>query len=542
MRISRRHLFPLLAALCLVGVEIAGAVLFSYLAPLGTRWLGDTIASPSDIAVYLSYINQGKDGHILLHNLYAIEPHLPLFHPVWSALALVARLPLSAVILHEGARVIFTLILCASLWLIGRRITESYRDAILFFFLCIAGGGTGWLFSVWLGLTHGGSLRLDAAPDISSEFSVFLTFLGGAHVILSLALLILGLFWTWNTLTSSPAPHPPTSRSSTSLFAGLCLGLLLAIHPYFAPLLVFFVLFALIEGRGLPLRIILRRLGIIGICILPATFIYLPLYQDTVFRTHHLNINQLPLASSGAWLATLLPFITAAIWRIRKKIPLKPTERWVMAWIFSAMLAIILPFPWKRKYTEGLGIACVILTFPAWQAVRDWLMQQAPSARRNLTIIMVCIGAALSPLHLITSTIAWAAHPTTSHYFYQSKDIFVAWKQLREQTTTDDVIVTDDAWLNLWTPSYTGRTIATGHDHETPDYVHKQEIWKELFATNDARRAQDILNELHVTTLLMTSEATAHRLRPLLTTEWKEGHIGSSNTVFIRIDKIINNP
>lgn len=482
-----------------VGFEALLAVLLFFSAPSGMRWLGDTMQNSSDVAVYLSYLTQGASGRTLLKNLFAVESHAARFDLIWSSLGVIARSGIPPVVIHEAARWAFSAILVLAIYFAAREITAKEKDARLATLLAIGGVGAGWLYSVWLGSLGLWTPDTYAAADVVTEFSVAPTLLGGAHMILSMALLITGLRKLWD------------DRVTPALL--IAWSILLAFHPYFVP----FYILATILAIGWRKKLVIGHWFLV-IPLLPAALIYAPLAFDPVFRTHHLVVNDLPLAPLASWFATLLPFALALAWRVKKRIAISPRERWLVAWIVSALACLLLPIPWKRKYTEGLGVALVFLTLPAWLAARDWAIAERSRLAKVATGSALFLAAFFTPLHLLASHLAWIGDPARQKWFYQPTAVFEAWTFLRNASTSR-VILSDDRWVNIWTPAYSGRTVWVAHDHETPDYLRKRDAWKRLVATEDATEARNILDDAGVTEFIATSAASRERFARL--TGWK---------------------
>ncbi len=482
------------------------------------RWLGDTIQNSSDVAVYLSYLRQGADGHVLLKNLFATEPHAARFDLVWSLLGLVARTGIPIVAVHELARVVFALLLLFAITAGARSLTT--RHARLATVLAVGGVGFGWLYSIWLGAENLWRPGLYAAADVVTEFSVAPTLLGGAHMILSIALLLTGLRLLWNGWMES-------RRRDVAAALG-CFAILFAFHPYFVPLYAVFAVLMLLRRKKSAVRH-----WILVLPLIPAAFVYVPLAFDPVFRTHHLVVNVLPLAPLGSWIATLLPFACAICWRWRRGVRITDRERWLLAWIASALICLILPLPWRRKYTEGLGVALVFLTLPAWIAIRDWIATRRPRFVARLTGGALLLAACLTPLHLLASQIAWMnGPPAKNHYFFQPQAVFDAWAFLHDRTPTSSNVISDDSWVNVWTSAYAGRTVWVAHDHETPDFDRKRAAWERFLATTDAAEARKILDDAGVTHFIATSAASKERFARL--TGWNVVFEKDDVTVFAR--------
>jgi hypothetical protein len=506
--------------------EIAVAALIAFSAPAGTHWLGDTIENSSDTAVYLSYLAQGADGHVLLKDLYAIEPNAARFDLVWSTLGETAR-TIPPIIAQEFARWIFTIVLVFAVYYAARGLTDKETHAKLATVLAFAGVSQGWLVSIYLTLTHAWKWNgTPIAPDVATEFSIPPILWGGAHVILSLALLITGLRLIWRAYD--------TKSQRDAWLGSAAMGTLFCFHPYFAPLFVCFFAIIFLTFRRAPITTFVRLAVPSAICCLPSVAIFLPLAFDPVFRAHHLSANILPLSGPGLWLITLAPFLIALGWRINKRIALSNRERWIVAWIFAALLAMLFPFPWKRKLTEGLSVACIFLTLPAWTALWDTIRKASPwQARLNAAFFIVF--ASLVHFHLLTSQLAWIGNPERQFWFYQPNDVFSAWQAIHDDTPTSSVVVTDDLWLNLWTPAETDRTVYVGHDQETPNDVTKRALWGTLGNATTTQGAEQLLDEMHANVFLLSSPTSTEQLGPLLEPDWKSIYHSGDITVLERL-------
>ncbi|MFA5936043.1 MAG: hypothetical protein WC787_04295 [Patescibacteria group bacterium] len=505
-------------AIGLATTLIALALFTAHSAPAGFLWLGDGMHNPSDVAVYLSYLQQGADGHIFLRDLFAVEPHRLRFDPIWSGLGLVARTGIDPIVIHEAGRAFFSILLVVALWFAAKSVTKSERDANLALLLSIFGIATGWIYSIWLGSQGLWTPTTYAAPDIVTEFAVGPILFGGAHVILSLALLVTAIRWLWNGIQ--------TNNLRLSIRGALVGAVLLAFHPYFAALLAIIGLLAWVTST--KRRDAFRSLVVSGLILVPPVAYYVWLLLDPVFGDHHLTANLLPLAPLPVWLITLAPFIVALGWMWHKKLLPKRLD-WTSAWILSTiLLLIILPVPWKRKLTEGLAVPLVFLTLPAWLAVRDWVSKQQPKWMSRLLATLLILAAGFGPLHLVISHASWIYRTDQRGYFYQPSGLFEAASFLKRETDTEAVLLSDDRWINVWLPALTGRRVWIGHDHETPDFERKRELYHELLATTDPARLRALLDEMRTTHIVITTDA-GQNLEALLDSTWTK--VFSSGTV-----------
>ncbi len=508
-----RNRFPLALGAILVAFE-AGLFVFTLKAtPPGMRWLGDYMGFPSDIAVYLSYLRQGSLGHLLLDNLYSVEPHALRFDAFWSVLGIFARTKIDVVLLHEISRWLLTPILAFAIYLGAKVSAKNERDARLAAILAVLIPGMGWTYSVWLTKIGAWQWNTMSAADVVYELAVFPMLLVGTHAILSLALLLTSQRLVWESWAEK--------NMRRAWLAAACNALLLSFHPYFVPLcLTYWSMAWLVHRKVTDGKTVLRLSAIQATALLPVLAVYMPLASDEIFRTHHLVTNQLLLPPALSWIGTLAPFAVALAWRFARKIKIQPRERWLIAWLLSAAICIVLPLPWKRKYLEGLGPALVWLTLPFWCRVRDLLLGNAKGFSRALMASALLLAAGFDVFHLLISELTWIGGRDTAKWFYQPNEIFAAWDHLA-QADRKTVAISDDMNVNVWTPAYAGRVVWVAHDHETPDFKNKFETWRKLLQADDPEEAHKMLGEAGVTDFITTSASSTERFKRLLGDGWE---------------------
>jgi len=511
---QRRFAFVLAAGL--VVLEAFLYLTISSAAPQGTRWLGDTIYFPGDTAVYLSYIRQIAEGPIFQDNLYAFEPHLLRFNPFWTTLGLVARTGVSPLTVYVAASLILTFLLVVVLFEISLHTTGSTAKARLATTIAVLGGTSGWIYTIYISLFSHWGWRTVVSPDLGSEFSIFTVLFGGPHNILSTTLIMLGLFLIWKGITEN------TSTKKLILFSSPA-AILLSYHPYFAPLFVIFTVLTCFWNRTSWKRDLIKAVVLLALPGIITLAVYLPEMRDGFFVQQHLVTNQQPLAPALSWLFTLALPVVAILWRWRKSIRVTTEERWLMAWLLSAVIFILLPLPWKRKATQGTAVALVFLGLPFWSYLAEKIRKIDIRLVRLQMSAVFWIALALTPLNFITSQMAWVAQASDKHiWFYRSDSIFEAWDHLRAQTAKDGTLVlTDDVWLNLWTPAHAIRRVYVGHDHESPDYAAKMDKWRSFFSSQDEQSIRELLEENPITHLMLSRSSSDALEKTLTTMGWR---------------------
>jgi len=478
--------FAFLLALVMLVFEYS--VIFGIIAltPKDHFWLGATITNSSDTAVYLSYLEQSANS-LFLHNFFAGPDHIARLDPFWSLGGLLVRLGLSPVFAHELLRVFTTIILAFAIFATAKSVTRAKKHAQVTSWLMLSGLSTGWLYSVFMSIAGLWKFGSPVPSDLSNEFALAPILLGGAHMILSPALLLLNTRWIWQIINKERA---------LTVLPILTIAYHAGFHPYYIPIYGLIAIFALVKNIN-PRS--LKSFLIINLSLIPGATYYLYLIlRDPKFREHHLIANTLPLDPLWMWLIMLLPIIIAYVWILwhKNKINLDG-KAWVWAWLASAIICFILPLPWNRKFTSTLLPALVILTLPFWLRVYDGLKPKTDFILKcALTILL-----AFPFLHLMQSQLALASDPFWNRYFYAQNQTLAAWNILKPASDINPIISTD-LYTCLWIPAYSGKYVWIGHNHETPNFEQRYTDYQVWQNTTSSRIFNDFLDNNRINGVL----------------------------------------
>lgn len=505
----------LFSALLFFELLLLGAILISR--PDNHAWIGTGVFNTGDIPVYLSYINQSKHSW-LLYNLFDHGSQLPRFDGFWSLGGKLTLLGLSSIWTHEVLRWLGTLVLALAVWATAKAVSRDLKQACVTAWLILSGLSTGWLYSVWMGLTKNWTPTSTDSPDLATELAIAPVLTGGAHIILSLALQLLITRWIWEALDQ-------TNKKSL-IWASMGLFFTAFFHPYYIPL------YGLISLISLAIKLykkfnpkILVATGLLIGSTLPGAgyFIWLAV-RNSSFRTHHLQINQLPLDAWYFWIITLWPFALAVIWLYTKPwlwqeyIQTRKLS-WVFIWLTASVICMISPLPWTRKYTQGLLPALVIMTLPFWL----FLYQKICAKKIILPLkAALIIYLAFPYIHLLQTQISMTRDADLSKYFYVSKDLRTAWTYIADVTEKDEIIISTDAWVNYLIPAFTGRYVWAGHHHESPDFNRKLSEFNSWLQTRDALAFNQFLNSRHITKIISTNNSSSLFVESLADHGWQK--------------------
>ncbi|MGH9858100.1 MAG: hypothetical protein ACRD4B_09685, partial [Acidobacteriota bacterium] len=115
--------------------------------PPGGSWTGILTRNTADVNGYLSMIEEARQGHWRMRNLFTAEPHEPFqIRPLWLLLGLTGRMipALSNVDLMEIARVLTALGLLLIIAKIAITLFEKRGNHLIAFLVMTFGSGLGW--------------------------------------------------------------------------------------------------------------------------------------------------------------------------------------------------------------------------------------------------------------------------------------------------------------------------------------------------------------------------------------------------------------
>ncbi|MBD3251840.1 hypothetical protein GF380_05330 [Candidatus Uhrbacteria bacterium] len=491
----------------------AGLILFQMLIlaidlgskPEGARWVGAHLVNTNDVAVYQAHLRQSAEAS-LIYSPYVLEPNTSRIDPFWFMGSVLVRTGLSPAWANLVLRFFMTVILAVSIVLTARWLRPQ-RIASTTLFLT-SGLTTGWVVWVWYGFRQV-PLTPQTSPLDALEASVPFSLLGGAHMVLSFALLLLAMRWVWQAIRA-----PNFGR----IFAAACTMLALSsFHPYFIPLLAVMILISILQS--ISLQTVKRLLGVgaaLTAALLPATLYYGSLWlRPSVFGQHPIVVQVLTLPDLPIWIVTFLPILGALIWMRLKRIPLDSEfAPWAIAWLLS-VLVCALALPWRFKLLQGLSIPLVVLTLPVWDRIWDELRQQGQRILIPYAVLFLLFPFAV----FVVQELRVSTDSILQQRLFLPQRVFVAWSWIDQQPRKGFVLSTNPV-INLWTPAATRHPVWIGHPHETPDFAYRWEGWSSWMQQEDASAYLEFLDTHQITLLLLDTEAEQQRAKSYLSADW----------------------
>lgn len=469
--------WPVIVALVIMALTCLPYLFGMYITPPGVEYTGILYNAP-DQAVYLAYMRQAHDGHLLFTDQFTTEPQRPwFFHILFLKLGLLSRFTgLSLIAVFHLARCVSGAMLLVSLYLLGAQFLTSLRARRFFILFAAFASGLGWLYMLLMSPTGNQPHPPDFGPGvIMPEIVTFLTLLVNPLFCAAVTLLILVIL-----LTVLAIEH----RSwKLALIAGI-LGMALAnIHSYdMIPLAVTIVLY-LIARAVLNRRFVWQEWAL-------ALLVGAPSFIPLIYQSH--LYSSLPVFRLKAEVATLsppllhyllamgIPLVLAlpgafiAFKRSRKAaIFMLP-----LIWFAVAFACSYLPFPFQRKMAEGMQIpVCLLATIFISHHLLD--TEKWQFRYRMLTtaiLIAICFPSNAFFLSKVTNDLLTLGQDNTRYLLpplYLRSDQTAALDWLNRQQMRDDEAVLCNSMLGAYVPARTGARTYVGHWAETLDYPRK---------------------------------------------------------------------
>ncbi len=456
------------------------------------HFLGINTLALTDMPVYFSLIEQAREGHVLVKNLYTSEPqHAALFHPLWFVLGVFSRsMSLSPVIIFHLSRILTGI---AFLWFFYYLIAQLFREIawrrIAFLLLCFSSGVGGFFLLLYPHLSYfsilnDSSRTLQLPTDVwIPESNTFLTLMHSPLFILAQLLTVGILFFLFR--------HLDQSRIKSMLYVGALMLVLGFVHPYDL-LTIYTFLFFLFFTRIItePSRTTAEARFYIRNALVVVLFSLVPLiWYAIAFLTE---------PALGLWAkqnVTMSPHLTKyvlgygmlfAFAAIGTLFSHKLNNRlyfFLLTWAGTLLLLMYLPIlQVQRRYSNTLHIALVLLAAFGLRALYLKFFKNKPYFWHILPAIVLAVL-----LFSTNAIIIWKMIDTKSDraYFYEINESLAAYAWLKNNTQEGDIILSSFVQGNR-IPAFVARPVYLGHRHQTIHAEQKYLLVQEwFFKTND---------------------------------------------------------
>ncbi len=450
-------------------------------------YLGKRDINSQDTYTYVSFIEQSKQGAILLENLYMSEEQKPsLLRPSYLVIGKIANVfNLSSILTFHLSRVMLIAIFLPILYYFISIFLRDKLSRLLAFSLILTSSGLGYLL---------GNLFPDSSDLWIPESITFLALGEAPHFILSLILMLSGFILFLKGIEKA--------KIIFYVLSSIFFLLLSFEHPFnlfVVGLTVFITIFWLFKKKGLSLNAAFTSLGI----ILPVLALGL-FYQYSETRLN-------PVMESWAAQNSLLsPEPISFLFGFGLIIPLAligiERSNWsskniilLLSWVGATFSLLYLPFFFQRRFIEGVHLPLSIFAAIGLISLGDYAGKFFKfSAQRNSFVIIGFLGVFVLMLSSLSVTIAQISaiskdNPNAYYYHLLPQEI-EGMNWIKQYSSKQDVILTNWFYGNLL-PGLTGRKVFLGHKVQTPYFDEKIDRINFFLKDEDPETGQAFLKE-----------------------------------------------
>ncbi len=466
-----------------VAAVIAVAIVFANLpfaiaaltAPQGTVYTGISSVAPGDLNVYLSYLEQVRQGHLVLRDLFTAEPQVAtLINPFWLVLGLVGSLfRLAPLATYVIARLGLGILLLVVLY---RFACFFYDDVVrrraAFLLASFAGGIGAWVEPALRALHQQTTIESSTPMDLwVSEAFTFLSLRHSPHFLAVTILIVLAVGFMIRSVERS------SMREASK--AGFTLLALFSFHPFhvisFLYITLAFLVVVLLVRRGDFVRQCVR-FTVTWLITLPAVLyhVLLILYDQFAKGRSLQNIlltTSLPLTlvSYGFLLVAAVAGATVLLKTGRLRYVL------LVAWAIAHGAAIYAPVFFNRRVTHGLNIALAMCAAAAVPVILTKLRTMRGGIGKPIPLTVAAfLIFGLSNLWVVGQDLwfLFQGGRVMPSFFYMADGYRGAFAWL-ERNGDDRTVVLSGTITGNFVPARSGRRVVVGHNVETIDLSNK---------------------------------------------------------------------
>ncbi len=446
--------------------------------PPDTHYTGYSLVSVGDIFVYLSFIDQARQGHVLFSALMtpAEQPAPKVFHPLFLMLGWGAALfHTSPLVMWHIGRILLSLVVLMLLWRFLAR-SEIADRFLRWVMLCIVfSGGLYW---------------------INHEGSMFVSFFYSP-----LSLATLGLTLTYFSLLLDGHAHGWNIGRVLLLHVAALVQAM--IHPYILPLWLgvgcFFFVLTWIQTQKTSLRTPIVSITSVGFAYgyLVVLLLLQPSLWEFVFAFRIADIHPFQWASYGIFLTLAL---VGSIWQWRW-IAENAFGRLLYVWFLLNWILLFSPYPYSgRLFLTAHLPAAVFATFALARLAALLSHQRARYAALGAagTLLM---GA--NALLLILD--AGGKYTGSEVYRYLDRPTYKGLQWIHTSTPPSAVFLTSPVWDTLFVQQ-TGRRAYFTSGGFTKDFreriARSHDVYAGAYSADELAR---FLTHYHIEYLLVSA-------------------------------------
>lgn len=448
------------------------------------QYTGANPHAAADKLVYMSMIQQGREGVLFMKNLHTTEPQKGLLlSPHWYVIGQTANLfNVSNNTSYQLYRVLFIISFLILLYIIlGKLFKKSAKFNLAAVFVLFT-GGVGWFillrFPELLSSSKGQLKFLYAPVDLYvTEGNTLLNFTQAPLFSLSQVLILL-VFYLFIS-------YRDRRDYKIDILNSFVVAFLILIHPYNAA-----VIFAVLGSWSIWYLtykkdwLVIRKLlivmfgGVVGM----AYNIYMLWTEPVIAEWLKQNlVYSPPIKQYILGYGLLFPLWIIGLVAVYRKKRNDPWWMLMLIWSTIVWLLIYLPIDINRRFVNGWHISLAIVAaygfyFLYQKCLRLWL--KIFFSVVTITILVSSIG-----FFLFISVYFSPATYSYGYYYINTEERSVI-EFLRDNTNEPDNILTSDMKTSFTLVSQLNRAVFRGHDHQTPTFMLKQQQMDWFFGTN----------------------------------------------------------
>ncbi len=448
-------------------------------------FFGSNMITTPDYPVYLSFIEQARQGEIIFTNLFTTEFQSPvIFSPLWLSLGVLAKtFGGSAAFWFYLAKVLVGIIFLFFLYHFISKFFLVWYQRLIAFVLVAFSSGLGTLVipreKVWDIITVFYKVPADLWIP---ESNTFLSIYHSALFSLSQLLIVLIFYLFLEKLN--------LRRYLALALVVLILGIL---HPYDLVIVglvpTLYLIFDNIRKRKIDMQKFWAWM-VIGFAALPAGIYYILITRSEWVIAQWAIRNWTPSPPIFSYLfgyGLVLIFATLGVALIIKN--KKDKFYFLIIWAVSSGALLYIPSTIQRRFSNGLHIVLAILAAVAVVYLFEKLRK---SMAIYFVLAILILGFFFSNLTMIMED--QSSYTQTRFPGVWPSEYYDAMQWLKDNSSSDEAIIADVQIANL-IPALTARKVYAGHGHQTVDFGGKRTLLQNWFwrTNNDDEAKLELL-------------------------------------------------
>jgi len=441
-----------------------------------------SLASPVDRTVYLSQIEEARQGHIFIHNLFTSEPQIGYLSPLWAALGLFSKISgLSPLFVFHLARLLLGFFLLVIIYLFISRIFSDIRWRKICFLVVVLNSGLGAFLTIpWRQINIDNVFGYFGIESWYCEGNAFLSLYHSPLYTISQIGIFLFFYWLVTRMSAA--------RFKETLVIGFLIVLLGILHPYDLVILGF-VSFTWLLTRSIQFKCYLWRDYLKFIML--GGFMAIPLIYFAVIKElspGFLGWYQQNIVLTPAPLYIMRVFGIMSLFFVFGFYPAwKSSDRllkFMVIWAVISCFLLYAPLPFQRRLGNGLylpveiiGLYGINYYFNKLRQCQYFGLILKQKLVRAVAAIMAIIAISLTTLYFLKVE---TDNFLLKQHFFISREEKKAMDWLKNNTNFGDIIASTEKTGNV-IPAVAGRYVYLGHGHQTNNRLTKVLETEEVF-------------------------------------------------------------